>query len=75
MKKNLLIVMIFLSSCQGIPNTIPKDYCDAENSIIIAAHRFHGINLSFCDEEGYFFIRNDKKCKLFTEKFMRRVGK
>jgi len=37
-----------------------------------AAHRYHGILLSYEDETGFYFYRNKKRCKLFTSAFLKR---
>ena len=40
--------------------------------IIKQAHRYHGIDTSIMDSDGrLYFYRGGKKCKLFTEGFLK----
>jgi len=40
--------------------------------MIEAAHKYHGILTSTCDEYGYrYFIRDGRKCRLLNKKFLK----
>ena len=41
--------------------------------IIKAAHRYHGILVSYEDASGDFFIRNGRRCRLFTQGFLESI--
>ena len=65
--KLALLVLLWLAA--GNPKALPSDSGIASGRVRLA-HQFHGILHSVEDLNGEeYFIRNDKRCRLFTKAF------
>jgi len=39
---------------------------------VLAARAYHGLLISYEDETGEYFLRNGKRCRLFTDAFLKK---
>lgn len=69
----ILYILIFL--CLRNPTIAYPTGAGITNEIVIKAHSYHGIKASHEDEHGSYFMRNGKRCQLFTASFMKQYIK
>ena len=72
-----LLILLFLwlqvrleeqaDACVGSAIVAPK--------IFSQAHRYHGISFSQKGRKGWFFVRDGKRCKLFTQQCLERISR
>lgn len=68
----LILIAVSDLSSSDYPDLIARVAPD----IIKLAHRYHGIDASIMDEEGrLYFWRDGKRCKLFTNNFLRETSR
>ena len=66
------VMLMFPILCR--PSTSP--IADVAPRLVHKAHQYHGITASFMEDTGErYFIRNGKKCVLFTDAFMKEVSR
>ena len=67
--------LIYLAALFGLLASDPvvqEHPAGVAKPIVKAAHRYHGINISHEDTTGLYFYRGGKRCRLFTEGFLKR---
>jgi hypothetical protein len=71
----LILCFLFLFIRIDKASNASTDSATVAPEIFARAHRYHGISFSQKDQKGWFFIRDGKRCKVFTQACLERIGR
>ena len=79
MKKATILTLLLILALPVASHQEPEEgemIARVAPEIIKRAHRYHGIQVSVMDSKGrFYFWRDGKRCKLFTEDFLKETIK
>lgn len=69
------IALVLMATGDLSSSDYPELIARVAPDIIKKAHRYHGIDTSIMDDGRLYFWRDGKKCKLFTNDFLRETSR
>jgi hypothetical protein len=73
----IFVIAVMLIALPLLARPEPQHIAEVAPRLVHRAHLYHGIDFSTLDHETgeRFFVRDGKRCRLFTDAFWKREGR